>query len=179
LFPFVHVHSVVILKHRYKSSGSSALGHTSGSTSGRDAAYNPISAQAHVASSAISANTPERHIATITKHAFANVADATNSAKGHIATITKHTFADIADATNSTKGHIATTTKHAFAKVADATNSAKGYIATTTKQPTPTSANNASNSIAHHPNHNPFNPHHSNENPNNSFPLPTPVKLKN
>jgi hypothetical protein len=33
-------------------------------------------------------------------------------------------------------------------------------------------------SIAHHPNHNHFNPHHPGDHPNNSFPLPTPHQIE-
>jgi hypothetical protein len=68
---------------------------------------------------------------------------------------------------NSSQAHIATIANTAIS--ANTANYHIAYIANT--------ASSANYSIAYHPNHNPFNSHHSNYNSNNSFLLPTPIKL--
>jgi hypothetical protein len=167
LFPSFYVHSInVTLKHEYESSSSSPLGHTSCSTSSFDTAYNPISAQAHLASPALFPNTAYSHVATIAKHAVAYIAHSAISAKAHLATIACQPIAYTANPTNSSRIHIAAVAKHSGPDIANHAHFSQGDT---------TSA--ASYYIAHNPNHNPFNPHHSSDNPNHSFPLPTPIKL--
>jgi hypothetical protein len=112
LFPSFYVHSInVTLKHEYESSSSSPLGHTSCSTSSFDTAYNPISAQAHLASPALFPNTAYSHVATLAKHAVANIAHSAISAKAHLATIACQPIAYTANPTNSSI-HIAAVAHH-------------------------------------------------------------------